>query len=102
MTDTDKRPAPPARDDKLTRIPVRHVYFDDSMTFPDIGSGYSTLSNLKCYAEPVNATRYVLCEWIPAWQMFEFTFHMGGREEPRVRFVSAAHVRSWQREDVPR
>ncbi len=99
MTDLERRPT---RDDKLTRVPVRHVYFDDSMTFPDIGSGYSTLSNLKCYRESDNASRYVLCEWIPAWQTFEFTFFMGGKEEPRVRYVTAAHVKSWQREDGPR
>jgi len=104
MTDaaaTERRPAP-RHDEKLTRIPVRHVYFDDSMTFPDIGSGYSTLSNLKCYPESANATRYVLCDWIPSWQMFEFTFHMGGKDEPRIRFVSATHVKSWQREDAAR
>lgn len=104
MTDVktdDKRPAPP-RDDRLTRVPVRHVYFHDSMTFPGIASAYSTISNLACYPNPPNATTYVLCDWIPAWQSFEFTFHTGGRDEPRSRFVPAAHVHSWQREDGPR
>lgn len=96
MTDSDnKRPAPRA-DDRLTRVPVHHVYFHDSMTFPDIGSGYSTLSNLKCYPEPANNKNHATCEWIPAWQTFEFTFHSSGENAvPKVRGVPACHVHSW-------
>lgn len=103
MTDapTEKTDRRPPRDDRLTRVPVRHLYFKDQMTFP--GTPYSTLSNLKGYPDPGNSKTYVAIEWLPAWQSFELTFHTSGeRTEPRVRFVPTAMVSSWEREDGQR
>lgn len=96
---SDDKKAPP---DKLTRVPVRHVYFHDEMTFPDMGSGYSTLSNMKCYRETESQTRFAFCDWVPAWQQFEFTFYTGPRDEPKVRYVGVSRIKSWAREDGPR
>jgi len=100
ITDSDKRPPP--RDDKLTRIGVRHIWFHDNFTFAGAGmdSQYSSISNTPCY-QVNNGSRYVTCEFIPAWQTFEFSFHAmnAGKDEVRVRYVAAARIASWQRED---
>lgn len=99
-TDTDKRPI----DDKLTRVRVRHVWFHDTMTFAGMDSRYSTISNVPTIRPNDNENRYVTCDWIPAWQSFEFSFHAlnAGKDEVRVRYVQAARVASWQREDGAR
>lgn len=98
MTDEPpKRSAPEKPTDKLTRVPVHHVWFHDSFTFVGLDSRYSTISNLACHRANENENRYVTCDWIPAWQTFEFSFHAlnQGKDFARVRRVSAARVACW-------
>lgn len=103
MTD-EKKPVLAPNGDRLTRIPVRHVWFHDSFTFVGLDSRYSTISNLQCFRANENDNRYVTCDWIPAWQLFEFTFHAlnNGKDDVRIRRVHPPRVASWQGEDGQR
>lgn len=102
MNDTAKQPPAPPRD-SLTRVPVHHVWFYDNFSFVGMDSRYSSISNQSC-VRPGSENRYVTCDWIPAWQVFEFSFHSlnGGKDEVRVRRVQAARIASWQGEDGQR
>jgi hypothetical protein len=96
-SDIDKRPP---SIDKLTRIPIRHVWFHDSITFAGLDSRYSTISNVSC-VKSGNENRYVTCSFVPAWQVFEFQFHTmhEGKDAVRVRRVSAARISQWEGEE---
>ncbi len=79
----DKKP-------QLTRIPVRHLYFVDSL---DI-QGASQISNLRCYPEPAQQPNYWTADYLPAWNAFEIIWHR--RDVPDdVRVMPVAHVRTW-------
>jgi hypothetical protein len=90
-------------DDKLTRIPVRLVYFLEQESFAGVSSSsnYGSVSKLECgQPKEEHLQRFVLCSFLPAWQMFEISFH--DKAAVTVRLMPAAHVRSWERAEDPR
>lgn len=89
-----KQPAPKAKPDALTRIPVKHLYFAENIDLP---GGNGQVSNKETFQNPPAVTRYFSCDFIPAWQQFELTYHAGGNTEPEVQLIPACHVRRWRR-----
>ena len=86
------------KDSKLTRVPVGHLYFAE--TIDHSGAWEHHMSNAKCVrveALPVNATRFYVCDFIPAWQCFEFSAVNGPGAIPVTELIPAAHVRRWKR-----
>lgn len=102
MTADDKKqllqaPARPAANEntpQVTRVAVKHLFFTE---YADLPSGSNQVSNIKCYADPPQATRFFTCDWIPAWQMFEITFHPGGEAGNVVELMPACHIKRWRK-----
>lgn len=84
-------------DPKLTRVAVKHLFFShgEYLDVPD--TGMSQQSNIHCLPSPPEQSRYFLCDYLPAWGVFELAFYGGPAEAPKVLMVPAARVSSWKR-----
>ncbi len=84
-------------DGKLTRIPVKHIYFAE--TIDHSGGWESQISNAACFRPGQAGTlqRYFVADFIPAWQQFEVSVVRGQDSEPITELLPAAHVRRWKR-----
>lgn len=86
-------------DGKLTRIPVKHLYFAENIDFN--GGGDSQVSNRACIridpANPQTMNRTWVCDFIPAWQVFEVTYIPGPESMPITEMLPAVHVRRFKR-----
>ena len=87
-------------DGKLTRVPVAHLYFkvDDQFDFSEIS--VSQKSNLECKRFDLEKGRYFVCDFIPAWQVFELTWVAGVDSPPTTTMLPTTHVRRWKRGGV--
>lgn len=100
----DKPPEKPA--DKLTRIAVRHLYFNENFDLP---GGSNQVSNLGVQTglrttpwkpDPEKAAdsepRHYLCSFIPAWQLFELTYRPGGNADVGPPwYIPTARILKW-------
>lgn len=86
-------------DGKLTRIPVKHLYFAENIDFN--GGGDSQVSNRACVRinpeDPATMRRSWICDFIPAWQTFEITFVPAPESVPITELIPVVHVRRWKR-----
>jgi len=95
-------------DKRMTRIPVRTLWFVENVDIP--GSG-NQVSNLKGFPFPVGVQRHHTIDFLPAWQAFEITAWIGDKVQvyssddprdkenpvPMVRLMPTAQVRTWER-----
>lgn len=85
-------------DSKLTRIPVKHLFFAESIDHS--GGWESQISNAVCYRpgqQPSNLSRYYVADFIPAWQAIEWSSVRGPDSEPVTEILPIVHVRRWKR-----
>lgn len=85
-------------DAKLTRIPVAHLYYADTI---DHSAGWeSQMSNSACFRPgkvPEGTNRYFVADFIPAWQQFEVSAVRGPGAVPVTEYLPVAHIRRWKR-----
>lgn len=86
-------------DGKLTRVPVKHLYFAENIDFQ--GGGESQVSNRACIRisadDPMTQRRTWVSDFIPAWQVFELSFVAAPDSTPITELIPAVHVRRWKR-----
>lgn len=85
-------------DGKLTRIPVKHLYYAENIDHS--GSWEHQFSNSECFrpnGAPNGKTRYYVADFVPAWQHFELTVVLGPNTEPITELIPVAFVRRWKR-----
>jgi hypothetical protein len=73
------------------------MYFAENI---DHSGGWdSQISNAACVrpGQHGNAQRYHVADFIPAWQMIEWTIVRGPDAMPITEYIPAAHVRRWKR-----
>jgi hypothetical protein len=80
--------------DKLTRIPVRQIFWNTAQTNMD-HAGSSQTSNTKMFAEPANVPSKWKAVFLPAWQHIELTYIAGQGASPVVEMIPIHKVLRW-------
>jgi hypothetical protein len=74
------------------------MYFAEAI---DHSRGFENqMSNAACYRPgeaPAGKQRYYVADFIPAWQMIEWTAVQGPDTVPVTTYVPIGHVRRWVR-----
>lgn len=81
--------------DKLTRVPVAHLYFNEPIDFAGVGE--SQISNRGCVRLSGDFRRAWVCDFIPMWQVFELSYCPSPDAPVITEWIPAAHVRRFKR-----